>query len=400
MVFVNEGTASSFIEILSVSQVVFRDFSSSFFTPTNYIIITHPQLERDASGANPIFDYRAYRQSPAGGDYVTAQIDIQELYDQFAYGINTHPLAIRHFAHFAKHNWVNPEYLYLIGKGRIYTDIRSNPSNMLLPTFGFPPSDLILAASINSDEPSIATGRLSASTGDQVRTYLQKIIDVEAQRAAPQTLADLGWTKNVLHLGGGQNSIEQNRIRTHLNTMKTIIDGPFYGGDVQSFFKTSTNPIQSAQSLFLDSLINSGVSMLTFFGHSSANSFDFNLDHPRNYSNYQKYPFILALGCYGGTMFEQSMLISEDFIFEPQAGASVFLASSSAASLDGLNQFGRQFYISASGVHYGEGGAKSAKRAIGILEDINYPITVQMACHYMVYHGCLLYTSPSPRDRG
>ncbi|MGH1337494.1 MAG: C25 family cysteine peptidase [Aureispira sp.] len=387
MVFVNEGTASSFIEILAVSAVVFRDFGSSFFTPTNYIIITHPQLERDAAGNNPIFDYRAYRQSAAGGSYVTAKIDIQELYDQFAYGINTHPLAIRHFAHFAKRNWINPEYLYLIGKGRIYRDIRTNPSNMLLPTFGYPPSDQVLAASISTDEPSIAIGRLSATTGEQVRTYLQKIIDVEAQRAAPQTLGDLGWTKNILHLGGGQNSIEQNRIRTHLNTMKTIIEGPSYGGEVQSFFKTSTNPIQSAQSLFLDSLINSGVSMLTFFGHSSSNSFDFNLDHPRNYSNYQKYPLMLALGCYGGTMFEQGMLISEDFIFEPQAGAGVFLASSSAASLDGLNQFGRQFYNSINGVHYGEGAAKSAKRAIGLLEDINYPITVQMACHYMVYHG-------------
>jgi hypothetical protein len=169
--------------------------------------------------------------------------------------------------------------------------------------------------------------------------------------------------------------------------MKTTIENPLYGGNVSSFFKTSTNPIQAAQSSFLDSLINSGVSMLTFFGHSSANSFDFNLDHPRNYSNYQKYPLILALGCYGGSMFEQRELISEDFIFEPQAGAGVFLASSSAAALDGLNQFGQQFYQSVSGAHYGEGAAKSAKRAIGILEDINYPITVQMACHYMVYHG-------------
>lgn len=385
--FINEGIGNSYTEVLAVSPVTFRNFGSPLFSPTNYIIVTHPKLERDATGANPIFDYRAYRQSPAGGSYVTAQINIQELYDQFAYGIDNHPLAIRHFAHFAKRNWINPEYLYLIGKGRVYKDIRSNPANMLLPTFGHPPSDQVLVASIHTDEPSIAIGRLSATTGDQVSTYLQKIIDVEAQRAAPQTLTDLGWTKSVLHLGGGQNSIEQNRIRTNLNTMKTIIENPMYGGEVQSFFKTSTNPIQSAQSTYLDSLINAGVSMLTFFGHSSSNSFDFNLDHPRNYTNYQKYPLMLALGCYGGTMFEQGMLISEDFIFEPQAGAGVFLASSSAAALDGLNQFGRQFYNSLAGPHYGEGAAKSAKRAIGVLEDINYPITVQMACHYMVYHG-------------
>jgi hypothetical protein len=387
-VLINEGNASSYTNVLALTPVTFRNFGSPIFAPTNYIIITHPALRSNSSGGNPIFDYRAYRQSMAGGNYVTADISIQELYDQFAYGITLHPLAIRHFAHFVKQNWINPEYLYLIGKGRIYKDVRNNSLNALIPTFGYPPSDHVLMGSVNNDEPVIAVGRLSASTGDQVSTYLQKIIDVEGERAAPQTLADKGWTKNILHLGGGKNSNEQNIIKSRLNAMKIIIENPSYGGDVQSFFKTSTNPIQAAQSSYLDSLINSGVSMLTFFGHSSANSFDFNLDHPQNYSNYKKYPLIMALGCYGGTMFEQTPLISEDFIFEPRAGAGVFLASSSAAALEALNQFSQQFYQAVSITHYSEGAAKAVKKAIGTLESTgNYSVTNQMACHYMTYHG-------------
>lgn len=387
-VLVNEGNANSYTDVLAVTPVTFRNFSSSNFTQTNYVMITHPSLRNNSSGGNPIFDYRAYRQSIAGGSFVTEEVNIQELYDQFAYGITLHPLAIRHFAHFIKQNWINPEYIYLIGKGRVYKDIRNNSLNALIPTFGYPPSDHILVGSINNDEPAIAIGRLSASTGDHVSTYLQKIKDVEAERAAPQTLADIGWTKNILHLGGGKNSNEQNIIRNRLDGMKTIIENPFYGGDVQSFFKTSTNPIQAAQSTYLDSLINSGISMLTFFGHSSANSFDFNLDHPQNYSNYKKYPLIMALGCYGGTMFEQNPLISEEFILEPQAGAGVFLASSSAAALEALNQFAQQFYQGVSTVHYSEGASKAVKRAIGTLESTgNYSTTNQMACHYMTYHG-------------
>lgn len=388
LVLVNEGNTNSYTDVLAVTPITFRNFASPIFTPTNYVIITHPSLRRNSSGSNPIFDYQAYRQSTVGGGYVTTEITIQELYDQFAYGITLHPLAVRHFAHFIKQNWINPEYVYLIGKGRVYKDIRANRLNALIPTFGYPPSDHILMASINSDEPAIAVGRLSATTGDQVSTYLQKIIDVEAERAAPQTLAARGWTKNILHLGGGKNSNEQNIIRSRLNGMKTIIENPSYGGTVQSFFKTSTNPIQAAQSAYLDSLINSGISMLTFFGHSSANSFDFNLDHPQNYSNYKKYPLIMALGCYGGTMFEQNPLISEEFIFEPQAGAGVFLASSSAAALEALNQFAQQFYQGVSITHYNEGASKSVKRAIGSLESTgNYSTTNQMACHYMTYHG-------------
>ncbi len=388
LVLINEGNPNSYIDVLAVTPTTFRNFASPLFAPTNYIIITHPSLRRNSSGANPIFEYRAYRQSPAGGNYVTAEITTQELYDQFAYGISFHPLSIRHFSHFVKQNWSNPEYLYLIGKGRVYKDIRTSTLNALVPTFGYPPSDHVLMASIDSDEPAIAVGRLSATTGDQVSTYLQKIKDVESERTAPQTLADRGWTKNILHLGGGKNSFEQSTIRNHLNSMKNIIENPYYGGDVQSFFKTSTNPIQAAQSTYLDSLINSGISMLTFFGHSSANSFDFNLDHPQNYSNYKKYPLIMALGCYGGTMFEQNPLISEDFIFEPRAGAGVFLASSSAAALQALNQFAQQFYQNISITHYSEGAAKSVKRAIGSLESTgNYSIINQMACHYMTYHG-------------
>lgn len=403
LILINEGNSNSYIEVSGLQPISFRNFGSPVFTPTNYVIITHPSLRQNSNGGNPIFDYRAYRQSNAGGGFITADVSIQELYDQFAYGIPGHPLAIRHFAHYIKSNWINPEYVFLIGKGRIYKDIRSLQSGMLIPTFGYPPSDQIMLASVNSDEPVIAIGRLSATTGDEVSLYLQKIMDLEAQRlSSAQTATDRGWTKNILHLGGGKNGLEQNIIKNHLNRMKLRAEQPFMGANVESFFKSSTNPIQSAQSSYLDSLINSGVSMITFFGHSSSNSFDFNLDHPQNYSNYQKYPLILALGCYGGTMFEPFRLISEDFIFEPEAGAGVFLASTGAATLSSLNNFAQQFYESIGGQHYGQGASKAVKQAIGNLENgvggLNYSAPLQMACHYMTYHGDPAYRISSETD--
>lgn len=390
LVLVNEGNSSAYQQIFSVSPVEFRNFDSPIFAPSNYVIITHPILKSNSTGGNPIFDYRAYRQSPAGGSFITAEIDIQELYDQFAYGITHHPLAVRHFTHYIKNRWTNPEYIYIIGKGRTYSEVRNTSNNLLIPTFGYPASDNLLVASIQSDEPTIAIGRLAATTGDQVSTYLQKIIDTEAQKNAAQTLLDKGWTKNILHLGGGKNSNEQNIIRTHLDSMKAKIERTFFGGRVESFFKSTTNPIQVAQSSYLDSLINSGVSMITFFGHSSPNSFDFNLDHPQNYNNYQKYPLIMALGCYGGSIYEAAPLISENFVFEPQAGASVFLASNGASALSALNAFAQRFYSYTSRGLYNQGASKALKQAIGDLYNSNplfYPNTIQMVCHYMSYHG-------------
>ncbi len=389
MVLINEGNPSSYTNVALVEAVNFIDYGSVLYTPSNYVIITHPSLRHDSQGNNPIFDYMFYRQSPRGGGYTPISVDVGQLYDQFAYGVVRHPLALRHFVHYIKQNWTNPEYIFLIGKGLKYTGIRQLiPSNQLIPTFGYPPSDNVMMGSIHSDAPTIATGRLAATTGDQVSLYLQKIKDVEYNRQSQQLLDTLGWTKNILHLGGGRNSGEQNVIHYNLDNLKRIIEDVHYGANVQSFFKTSTNPIQSAQSSYLDSLINNGVSMITFYGHSSANSFDFNLDHPSNYTNDKKYPLIMALGCYGGTMYDQQIFISEKFIFEERAGAGVFLASVGAAALSALNIFSTQFYHGLANNHYNEGAAKSLKYAIERLESSGgYTTTSQMACNYMAYHG-------------
>lgn len=384
LVLVNFGAPLSYQTIGRVDQVNFTDYSSY---NANYIIVSHSSLRQNSQGNDPVLEYAAYRASTGFNPVV---VDVQELFDQFGYGINMHPVALRNWAMFCKQNWSNPEYIFIIGKGRIYTAIRNfNTFDHLIPTFGHPPSDNLLMAPLGSDVPLIPVGRLAATNADQVSTYLQKIQDLEAQQQnAVQTLENRGWMKNFVHLGGGRNSSEQNIIRQHLNTMSTTISNSNYGANVTSFFKTSANPIQAAQSAFLDSLINAGVSQITFFGHSSANSFDFNLDRPENYSNYQKYPLIMSLGCYGGTIFEDGTRISEDFIFEPDAGASVFLASVGASALSALNVFATQYYYYTTGPDYGQGSAKMVQSAINTLENGTfYSTTVQMVCQYMAYHG-------------
>lgn len=403
LILVNEGNPNSITTVPALIPVTFINYASPLYSPSNYIIVTNPSLYRDAQGNNPIFEYLLYRQSPEGGGFTPIDVNINQLYDQFAYGVTHHPLAIRHFAHFVKQNWTNPEYIFLIGKGIEYETVRKViPSSLLVPAFGHPASDNVLLGSINSDAPTIAVGRLAATTGDHVSLYLRKMKEVEYHRRGDQSLDSMGWTKNVLHLGGGKNSSEQNIIRANLDFMKTKVEGVQYGAKVQSFFKTSSNPIQAAQSTYLDSLINSGVSMITFYGHSSANSFDFNLDYPENYTNAEKYPLIMALGCYGGTMFKTGEFISEKFVFEERAGAGVFLASVGAAALSALNQFSTRFYDGIGDAQYNQGAAKSVKYAIEQLETVSggalYTTTAQMACNYMAYHGDPAYKIASAAD--
>ena len=386
LLFINLGANSyTSVGILSSINNTLVDYDN--YTDKDYIIITHPSLEAKAN------EYSVYRQftSPVNKGYDAIVVNIEDLYNQFAYGIRYHPLAVRNFATYIKSKWDNPKYLFLIGKGRQYVNTRiSKPNNLLIPTFGHPESDILLVAPTHSRTPSIPIGRLSATTPDQVAIYLNKIKEHEAEVAAAtqQNYVEKSWTKNILHLGAGATISERQNIQTYLSSMKTTIEDAFYGGKVYSFFKTTTAPIQIAQSSFLDSLINNGVSLITFFGHSSANSFSFNLDYPENYENYQRYPMIVALGCYSGNMFASEWGLSERFIFESDAGASVFLAPASSAGLSSLGLFANKFYENISVNHYGEGVAKMVQQTIESMEqDGNFNDFQEMVCGYMAYHG-------------
>ena len=381
--FANLASSNNLTTIARIESVTFRDYT---IPQGDYIIISNSRLYSDAQGNNPVYAYAAYRASTG---YSPIVLDINDIYNQFGYGIDYSPLALRNLSNFLANNWANVKYLFIIGKGRTMRNMRNGiASNLFIPTWGNPPSDNVMVANHNTDIPSIPVGRLAATSGEQVRTYLRKITEVENQHNTPQTLANRNWMKNILHLGGGRNNLEQNLIRTHLNTLKDIAERPRYGANVESFFKTSTSPIQAAQSAYLDSLINNGVSLITFFGHSSANSFDFNLDYPSNYTNREKYPMIMALGCYGGTIYEADMLISEEFIFEPHAGAVVFLASVSASALGSLHEFAHRFYFHKGGDYYGEGAGILVQKAIETLQSSSlYSTTTQLVTQTMCFHG-------------
>ena len=63
----------------------------------DYAIITHPSLFNDGSGNNYINDYKLYRNSVAGGSFNTKVYEIDELTDQFGFGIKNHPSSVRDF---------------------------------------------------------------------------------------------------------------------------------------------------------------------------------------------------------------------------------------------------------------------------------------------------------------
>ena len=93
--------------------------------PTREIILLLAirSLFNNGSGVNNVELYRAYRSSAAGGGFNAKIINIDELVDQFAYGIKKHPSAIKDFIQYAKNTFHRtPQYVFLIGKGITYND--------------------------------------------------------------------------------------------------------------------------------------------------------------------------------------------------------------------------------------------------------------------------------------
>ena len=315
-----------------------------------FIIISNPALYNGPGGRNLVQEYADYRSTPTGGSYRTTIIDVNQLYDQFGYGLNRHYIAIRNFGHYIKKQWDNPQYVFLIGKGMEAHQIRT-PDKVAqfqdflfhVPTFGHPGSDNLLLADNVTAAPIIPIGRIAAKTPNDIDIYLRKVKAFDANRNLPQTIKDKYWMKKILHLGGGDPSI-QNTIRSNLQHIEGIIENSTFGGDVTAFYKSSNDAIQQNLADELFDIINNGLSIITFFGHSGANTFDFSLDKPENYENREKYPIFISLGCYSGQIHNTFIGVSEKFVFSEDRGSIAFLASTGLGYVSSLRIASEYFY--------------------------------------------------------
>ncbi len=193
--------------IKALQKVNFKPYPTGF----NYLIVTHAQLESSAQA------YANYRRSEAGGSYKVLVVDTKDLYDQFNYG-ERGPLGIRHFLDFQLQDGNKDKYLLLVGNGVSFPEVlKTWQDRDFVPTFGYPGSDVLLSAGLagaQTDSEAFRTGRLSASTNQQVLAYLNKVRETEAVEA---NLA----TKKILHLSGGKSVEEISPTQNHSGRYRT-----------------------------------------------------------------------------------------------------------------------------------------------------------------------------------
>ncbi len=364
-------------EGINLEQRNFTNFTQ-LANQGDYLIISNPLIY--GSGAtNYVEQYRLYRSSSDGGSFIAKTIDINELVDQFAWGIKKHPLSIKNFLRYARTTFAAPpKYAFLIGKGVIYSEYRANESNPLadqlnlIPTWGNPASDNLLAAEDFTAIPATPIGRLSAVTPQEVGDYLLKVQQHEAaQKDTTQTIAAKAWMKNVIQIAGANDLSLGNQLDGYLNNYKATISDTAFGANVINFSKTADPGGYPEAVNSFKNIYENGAGLITYFGHSSATSLDFNLDNPTNYNNPEKYPMFIANGCSAGNHFTfennrflSKSTISEKFVLSPQGGAIGYLASTHYGVINYLDLYTKDFYKALGNTQYNKGIGDVIKEAI------------------------------------
>ncbi len=364
-----------------ISNPVQRNFINFSNTATqgDYLIITSPFFFNGSNGTNPINDYKTYRSSIAGGSYNAKVYLADELVDQFSYGIKFHPLSIRNFLRWARVNFSSPlKQVFLIGKGLNYIQFRafeSNPSIDKLgfvTTFGHPASDNLISAEPGNLIPITPVGRLSVITADEISIYLRKVIEFEQVQATSSPLIkDKAWMKNVVHVVGASDGNLDALLESYMNRYRDIISDTLFGANVHLFSKRSAESVTLLNSARLTKLMQDGISILTYFGHSSTSTLEFNLDDPSRYNNTGKYPLMIVMGCNAGNLFNFSTLrfltketLSEKFVLAPDKGSIAFIASTHFGIVHYLDIYNSKDYTAISKTHYGKTLGEQMKETI------------------------------------
>ncbi|UOG73497.1 C25 family cysteine peptidase [Hymenobacter tibetensis] len=318
-------------------------------TASNFLIISHTALMRPVGNvANPVRAYAEYRHSAAGGRYDTVVVTSEQLYNQFHYGEKSVG-AMRNYVRWELANSppTQTNYLLLLGKGLIvgeYSRNRLPPATDLVPSTTRSGSDNFLSADWENNQyvARMPAGRVSAVTPQEVLQYLNKLKEHEALGAEP-------WRKNVVHLGGGESADEFALFESFVDKYKRLVEKPLFGGQViNTYRRRLSGGTNLPVNITLAPEVNTGASLITYFGHGSASTFDLNFGDPtepaKGYTNAGKYPVFLINGCAVNAVDRNFRTLSENWVFAENKGAIGFMAGSDLGFTYDLDAFSTEFY--------------------------------------------------------
>lgn len=335
-------------------------FENYLEQPFDYLIITSDSLRRGSGETDPVTRYAEYRRSEAGGKFLVGVVTAEQLRDQYIYGIEGHPSAIRNFVGQLLDTQHGVRYVNIMGKGMGYGYLRSpadheryyNKSHFV-PTWGHYGSDNLLMAVKGQAVPRIPVGRIPATNSEEINNYLEKVKTYESVQQNPAQVEDRKWMKRVMHFNGGDLNIF-SIISNFMDKRGSEIERDSFAAQLVSFYKSSFGSTEVPDREEIYSYINDGAALITFFGHSAASTLDFDIDIIEEYDNKGRLPVFLALGCSSGNIFLPQKNLAERFILTPDVGSVLFLSTATSEYLSNLQNLARNFYRETGSDQYGK----------------------------------------------
>jgi hypothetical protein len=382
--FLARSSSTSILD--SYSIVNFEDYSTDF---SELLIIYNELNAIEENGNDIIEEYANYHRTESPNTKTVNTANIEQISDQFAYGIQLHPMGIRNISHLYHHNSQSFKYLLLIGKSLRHSSYRKTEdfnslygSILFLPTIGEFSSDNLFASNNQNYRPQFSVGRIGAKKAEEIRDYFEKLKEYETVINQEQSLENKLWTKRVLHLVGGSGEGEENFINSQLNNAGAIITNNLFGAEVKTFRKYYENQIVTESSELIAEEVNNGLAILNVFGHSSSNFTQYGIDDTDRYLNKGKYPLFISGGCYSGTCSNNVPALGERITLIKEKGGIAYMGVSGFGHIGDLGNFMSNFYSQIGGEYYGK---SMGEALVGVYNDpsFNRPIILQQ----LIYQG-------------
>jgi len=305
-----------------------------------YLIITHGDFY---DAITSLADYR----SGQGGGYNTLIVKVNDIYDEFGYGIET-PQAIKDFLRYAHENWLpGPQYVLLVGDATIdYKDISgygiSSGVKSYVPAYlynysglGEVPSDNWFVDVSGDVLPEMSIGRIPAKSPADVTAVVNKIISHETSFLKSDDVV----------LVADYNMVSGALFEDLSDSLAGLVPSSDYF--VTKLYQTDYPDSADMRGAILSEIngdpISRGPLIVNYTGHGSVVNWtteDVFSSEDIAYLTNKSYPFVVALNCLNGYFVlpddgvEQGGVqrfpsIGEAFLLAPEKGALGVLAASS-----------------------------------------------------------------------
>jgi len=311
-------------------------------TGADWIVVTHPLFSEVAARLT------AHR---ATHGLAALQVDVQDVYDQFGYGIEgAYP--IHDFLEYAFTNWQpRPAYVVLFGDGSVDPkDLEGRGGTTYIPHYLAPVDPWIVETAADnlyvaftdtgSDPiPDMMLGRLAVNTVQQASIVVDKIIDYELAPAPGD------WKESVLFVADDDEpGISFTQYSDDI--VNCCLPASY---QVEKIYYLDTHPTASGAKADILANITSGQFIVNYIGHSSVTTWAvealFGASDLVHLGNGSKLPVMLPMTCYDGYYHGlNSSSLAESIVRIEGKGAVASWSGTGLGVAQGHDELNRGFF--------------------------------------------------------